>query len=67
MDMSTMRQWVAYFSSDSNSISLLLVQIFMNAGCRLLFMAGEHAQVMGVTVLKNSVFSVSVFCAFCRC
>ena len=30
------------------------VQIFISVACRLLFTAGENAQLMVVTVLKNS-------------
>jgi hypothetical protein len=32
-----------------------LVQIFMSAACRLLFIAGESAQPIVVTMSKNSV------------
>ena len=41
-DVSTVRQWVVHFSG-SDSGSPLLVQIFMNVACRLLFIAGENA------------------------
>ena len=41
--------------ADSDSGSPLLVQIFMSAAGRLLFIAGENAQLMLVTVLKKSV------------
>ena len=47
MDVSTMRQWVVCLGSgDSNSGSPLLVQIFTSGARRLLFMAGENAQLM---------------------
>ena len=56
VDVSTLRQWVVRFSSgNSNSGSLLLVQIFMSAACRLSFTVGENAQLMVVTILKSSV------------
>ena len=35
--------------------SPLLVQVFMSAVCRLLFITGENADLVVVTVLKNSV------------
>ena len=38
-----------------DSGSLVLVQIFMNVACRLLFITAENAELMVVTVLKNSV------------
>ena len=41
--------------SNGDSGSPALVQIFMSAACRLLFIAGENAQLMVVTTLKNSV------------
>ena len=56
VDVSTVRQWVLRFSSGiSDSGSSLLVQIVMIAAYRLLFIIGENAQLMVVTVLKNSV------------
>jgi len=52
-----MRQWVVCFSSgDSVSVSPPLVQLLLQAACRLLFIAGENAQLMVVTVLKMSVW-----------
>ena len=33
----------------------LLVQVFTSTACRLLFIAGENAQLMVVTVLKKTV------------
>ena len=54
MDVSTVRQWVVCFSSsNSDSVSAPLVQISMSRACRLLFIAGEVAQVMVVTVEKQ--------------
>jgi len=38
---------------DSDSGSLLLVRIFMSEACRLLFIAGEDAQLMVVTIFKQ--------------
>ena len=56
MNMSTVRQWVVHFSSvDSDSGLLPLMQIFVSVACRLLFIAGENAELMEVTKLKNSV------------
>ena len=56
MNMSTVRQWVVHFSSvDSDSGLLPLMQIFVSVACRLLFIAGENAELMDVTKLKNSV------------
>ena len=46
-----------HFSSD-NSEKLLLVQTFTSEACRLLFIAGENAELMMVAMLKNSVFKV---------
>ena len=55
VDVSAVRQWVVFFSSGaSDSGSPPLVQIFMSVGCRLLFFAGENAQLIVVTVLKYS-------------
>ena len=56
VDVSAVRWWVVRFSSgDSDSRSSLLVQIFTSMARRFLFIAGENAQLMVVTVLKNSV------------
>lgn len=44
MDVSTVRQWVVCFNSGySDSSSPALVQIFANAICMLLFIAGNNA------------------------
>lgn len=40
--------------SSGGSGSLLLEQMVTSAACKLLFMAGENALVMVVTMLKNS-------------
>ena len=59
--MSTVRQWVVHFSSsDCNSGSLPLVQISASAACRLLFTAGENAQLVMMTVLKHSVLQLRI-------
>ena len=42
--------WLCFSSGDSNSRSPLLVQIFTNVACRLLFITGEN-----ILMLKNSV------------
>ena len=56
VDVSTARLWVVHFSSsDSDNGSPPMVQIFMSAACRLLFNAGENAQLIVVTVLRKSV------------
>ena len=56
MYVSTVKQWVVHFSSgDSDSGSPPLMQIDKRAACRLLFTAGENAELMvTVTVLKHS-------------
>ena len=44
VDVSTVRWWVLCFSSGvSDSESVLLVQIFMNMACRILFTTDENA------------------------
>ena len=54
MDVSTVRQWVVHFSSNGSGSSPL-VHIVRSTACRLLFMAGENAQLMVMTILKDSV------------
>ena len=55
MDESTVRQWMVHFSSDySGGGSLMLVQTFMGATCRLFFIIGENAELMVVTMLRNN-------------
>ena len=42
VDVSAMKRWVVFFSGgDSNSELPMPVQIFTNASCRLMFMAGK--------------------------
>ena len=56
VDVSTERRWVVHFSSgDSGHGSPQLVQTSTSTVCRLLFIAGENAQLMVVTVLKNNI------------
>jgi len=56
LDVSTVRWGVAHFSSgDSESDSPLLVQMITSTACRLLFIAGEYAQIFMMALLKNSV------------
>ena len=53
--MSTVRHWVAWFSSDDSESGLLpLVQVFRTVACRLSTTADENAQLIVVTTLKNS-------------
>ena len=53
VDVNTVREWVVHLSSgDSDNGSPLLVQILMSVARRLIFEAGENAQLMVVTVLK---------------
>jgi len=52
--VSTVRQRVVCFSN-GNSGSSLLVQIVTSLACRLLFIAGENAELTVVTLVKNSV------------
>lgn len=48
--------WVVPFSSgNSDSVSPLLVQMFMSVARRPLFVAGKNAQLMAATMLKNGV------------
>ena len=53
VDVRTVRCCVIHFSSDgSNSISPLLMQIFMSAACRLLLNTGKNAELVVVTAEK---------------
>jgi len=54
VDVSTVRQWVVHFSSNGSGSSPL-VHIVRSTACRRLFMAGENAQLMVMTILKDSV------------
>ena len=67
MNVSTVRQWVVFFSSgDSNSGSPPLVQIIMTVECRRFFTAGKNTQLMVVIMLKNSAeiffYQIVLFC-----
>jgi len=54
--MRAVRQWVVSFSSsNSDSVSPLLLQIFMRIACKLLYIAGENAQLMVISMLKKTV------------
>ena len=67
VDVSTLRLQMVHFSScNSNSWSPLLLQIFMSTACRLLFIAGENAQLMVATMLKNSVLQL-IICSVKQC
>jgi len=44
-----------FSSVDSNSASHPQVQMFVHMACSLLFIAGENAQLVVVTMLKNCV------------
>jgi len=58
VDVSTLWWWLLHFRSrDSNCGSPLLVQIFMNMACTLLFIAGENAELLDVTTLKILFFN----------
>ena len=70
MDASTMRQWVVRFSSgNGDSGSPPLAQVLTSAVCRLLFIVGENAQLMVVTVEKqccvaeNLLYQVALLCS----
>jgi len=52
VDVSTVRQWVVPFSTDDSSSEAF----FTGTACRLLFIAEEDAELMVVTVFRNSVF-----------
>ena len=56
MDVNTVRRWVVHFSSsDSDSASYLLVQIFTSRAYRLLFIADKNAYLIVVMMLKINV------------
>ena len=58
VEVSTLWWWLLHFRSrDSNCGSPLLVQIFMNMACTLLFIAGENAELLDVTTLKILFFN----------
>jgi len=54
VDVSTVKQWVVRFVSGDGG-SPLLVEISMSSACRLLFIAGENAQVKVEIMLKDNV------------
>ena len=65
VDVSTVRQWVVHFGSgDSNSKSPSLVQNFMSTACSLLFISGENAQLIVVTVFERTDLWLR-FCSIC--
>jgi len=49
-----------HFSSGDSSVLPPLLQSFRSAACRLLIIAGENAQLMVVTILKNSIIVLFV-------
>jgi len=52
-----MRQWVVHFSSgDSDGGLRPVAQTVISMACRLLFLTGQNAQLMLVTMLKNYLF-----------
>jgi len=53
VDVSSVRRWVVHFSSNGTDSGFpLLVQGFTNVSYRLLFITGENAELMVVTVEK---------------
>ena len=56
VDVSTVRWWVVYFSSDDSGPPPL-IQMFTKVAFRPLFIAGEKAQLMMVTVTKHNEWS----------
>ena len=50
-----------FSSGDGDSGSLLLLQIVMIAAFRFLFIVGENARLMVVTMLKNHVLLLRTF------
>ena len=70
--VSMVKQWVVCLSSgDSESGSLLLVQILPSAACVLLFITGKGVYLMVVAVLRGTVLWLRVcsvgwcYCALC--
>ena len=56
VDVSTVKQWVAHFSSgDSTSRSSLLVQVFTSVACRLFFITSKNAELKVMAILKNNI------------
>ena len=58
------RRWWVHLSG-GNSGSPLLVLTFTSVACRLLFTAGENAQIMLVTMLKTSVLQLYQIVLLC--
>jgi len=54
VNVSTVRQWVVHFIS-GDSGSPLVVQILTSTVCRLLFIAGENAELPLVATVTKSV------------
>ena len=73
MNMSTVRQWMIYFSSGESSICSNLVQTFMGVACRLLFITDKNVELMLVATLKHDVLQLKIcsikscYCARCIC
>ena len=68
--MRAVRQWVVSFSSsNSDSVSPLLVQIFMSTACRLLFTAAKNAELMVAIMLEkrsapeNLLYQIVLLCS----
>ena len=56
VDVRTASQWVVLFNNDNSyGRSSPLVQVLTSMACRLLFIAGQNASLMVVTVVKNTV------------
>ena len=61
MDVSMVRRFAVCFSSgNSDSGSAQVLQIFVSAACKLLFIACENAELMVVSKLKNSVLYLRI-------
>ena len=59
VELNTVMWWVMHFSSD-NCRSSPLLQTIVSVACRRLFITGENAQLMVVTMLKNSVLKLRI-------
>jgi len=60
----------AFSSGDGNSGVPLLVHMFMNVACRLLFITGKTAQLHVLTMLKECFVAGNLYqcySAFCIC
>jgi len=58
--VSTVRWWVVLFSSGDSDSGSPLVQTVSSTASRLLFSTGENAELMVVTMLKNSVLYLGI-------